>query len=53
MEKFLEKLPPKEIENLNDLTTTKDFESMMKIYPQKTSKPMALLAKSIIYFSNN
>ena len=41
MAKCLQKLPPKEIENLNYLTTFKDFESIAKTYPLKNSRPLA------------
>lgn len=45
MTKFLEKLPQKEIENLNDFITLKDFESIIKTYSQKNSRPVALRGK--------
>lgn len=45
MAKFLEKLPQKEIENLNDFITLKDFESIIKTYSPKSSRPEALCGK--------
>lgn len=45
MAKLLEKLPPKEIENMNDLITIKDFESTIKTYPSKKLKAISLTGK--------
>lgn len=45
MDKFVEKLPPKEIENFNDLISIKDFESTIKTYPPKNSRPVGFLEK--------
>lgn len=44
MAKLLEKLPPKEIENMNDITI-KDFESTIKTYPSKKLKAISLTGK--------
>lgn len=47
MDKFVEELPPKEIENFNDLISIKDFESTIKTYPPKNSRPVGFLGKNL------